>query len=100
MSKLISSYQTGFIPGRYVRETCRLIYDFDEENHTPGIRLLVDFEKAFGSISWSFLCGTLIYFDFDESVIYSFKTFYNNITAAVTHNCFMSECCTIERGCS
>ena len=102
LSKLISSDQTGFVPGRYIGENCRLIYDilhFTEENNIPGILLLIDFEKAFDSISWSFLYDTLRYFNFGESVISWVKTFYNNITAAVTQNCCLSEFFTIERGC-
>jgi hypothetical protein len=57
-----SNDQTGFIPGRYIGENCRLIYDilhFTEENDIPGILLLIDFEKAFDSISWSFIYDTL-----------------------------------------
>jgi hypothetical protein len=40
LSHLISTDQTGFIPGRYIGENCRLIYDilhFTEENDIPGI---------------------------------------------------------------
>jgi hypothetical protein len=53
-------------------ENCRLIYDilhFTEENDIPGILLLIDFEKAFDSISWSFIYDTLKFFNFGESVI-------------------------------
>jgi hypothetical protein len=50
---------------------CRLIYDilhFTEENDIPGILLLIDIEKAFDSISWSFIYDTLKFFNFGESV--------------------------------
>jgi hypothetical protein len=50
--------QTGFISGRYIGDNIRLIYDmlqFTEENDIPGLLLLIDFEKAFDSISWDFL---------------------------------------------
>jgi hypothetical protein len=53
LSHLISTDQTGFIPGRYIGENCRLIYDilhFTGENDIPGILLLIDFEKEFDSI--------------------------------------------------
>jgi hypothetical protein len=42
----------GFIPGRYIDENTRLIYDilhFTEEQDIPGILLLI-FEKAFGCL--------------------------------------------------
>ena len=58
LQKLIHADQTGFIAGRYIGENTRLVYDimhYTEENKIPGLLLLVDFEKAFDSISWSFL---------------------------------------------
>jgi hypothetical protein len=102
LSHLISNDQTGFIPGRYIGEKCRLIYDilhFTEENDIPGILLLIDFEKAFDSISWSFIYDTLKFFNFGESVIEWVKTFYKDITSAVTQNCSLSEFVNVQRGC-
>ena len=55
----------GFIPGRYIDENTRLIYDilhFTEEQDIPGILLLIDFEKAFDSISWIFIEIVLDFF--------------------------------------
>ena len=71
LSHLISTDQTGFIPGRCIGENCRLIYvifHFTEENDILGILLLIDFKKAFDSISWSFIYDTLKFFNFGESV--------------------------------
>lgn len=53
LNRIIDSDQTGFIPGRFIGENCKLIYDilqFTEENDIPGILLLIDFEKAFDYI--------------------------------------------------
>ena len=58
LSNLISTDQTGFIPGRFIGENTRPIYDilpYTEEHDIPGILLLIDFEKAFDSISWTFI---------------------------------------------
>ena len=102
LSYLIDSDQTGFIPGRFIGENCRLIYDimhFTEENDIPGILLLIDFEKAFDSISWSFLYEVLRYFNFGNSIIDWVKTFYNNITSTITQNGFLSDFFQVERGC-
>ena len=57
LHKLISEEQTGFISGRYIGENTRFIYDimhFTEEEDIPGLLLIIDFEKAFDSISWNF----------------------------------------------
>ena len=58
LNKFKGQEQTGFISGRYIGENTRIIYDLmqlvDEQNK-PGLLLLVDFEKAFDSLSWSFI---------------------------------------------
>ena len=39
-------------------ENIRLLYDmmkFTDEKNIPGLLLLIDFEKAFDSLSWNFL---------------------------------------------
>jgi hypothetical protein len=70
INKLISTDQTGFISNRYIGENTRLIYDimhFTEED-IPGLLLLLDFEKAFDTISWNFIQSTLNYFNFGPSI--------------------------------
>ena len=47
-----------------------LVYDllqFTEENYIPGLLLLIDFEKAFDSVSWSFINKVLKFFNFGPS---------------------------------
>ena len=91
LGKLIDLDQTGFISGRYIGDNIRLIYDmlqFTEENDIPGLLLLIDFEKAFDSISWDFLLSVLKFFNFGESIINWVKVFYNNISSAVIQNFF------------
>ena len=87
MSHLVSTDQTGFIPGRYIGDNCRFIYDilhFTEEDDSPGILLLIDFEKEFDSISCSFIYVTLKFFNLGESVIKWVRTFHKDITSVVT----------------
>ena len=58
LDKLINKDQSCFISGRYIGDNTRLVYDlmqFVEENNIPGLLLLIDFEKAFDSLSWSFM---------------------------------------------
>ena len=57
LTKLISETQTGFVSGRYIGESTRLVYDimdFAERHDISGQLMLFNFEKAFDSISWNF----------------------------------------------
>ena len=58
LPKIIGEEQKGFLTGRYIGENIRMLYDvlaFTESHDLPGIVMLIDFEKAFDSISWSFI---------------------------------------------
>ena len=51
---LIHDNQKGFLKDRFIGENTRLIYDalhITKEEQIPGMILLIDFEKAFDSIS-------------------------------------------------
>ena len=79
---LISKTQTGFLTGRYIGENARLVYDIlheTEKNKIPGLLMLIDFEKAFDSVSWSLLYRTLKLFNFQESFIRWIRTFNTNV---------------------
>ena len=68
---LINRDQAGFIKGRSLVENIRVIYDimkFTEEQQIPGLILLIDFEKAFDSLSWNYLHKALQNLNFGESV--------------------------------
>lgn len=54
LSSLIHENQKGFLQGRYIGENSRLLYDvihYCNKNKVPGLLLLIDFEKAFDSVS-------------------------------------------------
>ena len=95
--KLINNDQTGFLKGRYIGESIRLIdniIDYASQKNIPGLLLFIDFEKAFDSLEWSFIERTLQYFGFGSSLISWFQTFYKNIESCVLNNgwasCFFS----------
>ena len=73
--------------------------EYAEENDIPGLFLLIDFEKAFDSISWNFLNNILKIFNFGESIQKWVKTFYNIIKSAVNQGGNLSEFFHIEGGC-
>ena len=61
--------------------------------------VLIDFEKAFDSVSWDFLFKVLNLFQFGESFQKCVKIFYKNIQSCVIVNGHLSEWFNLERGC-
>ena len=62
LPKLINKVQTGFMTNRYTGDNIRLIYDSlvnAELFNISGMLFLVDFEKAFNFVSWSFIDNIL-----------------------------------------
>ena len=102
LAKLIDNTQTGFIKGRYIGEGTRIIYDlmnYTERKNIDGLLMLIDFEKAFDSISWKFLYQVLKNFGFGPDFIRWIELFNSNIKATVLQAGFLSEFINIERGC-
>lgn len=99
---IISDTQKGFMKDRFIGENTRLLYDlmhYLEENNKTGLLLLIDFEKAFDSIEWTFLKKALNSFNFGPSVCTWFDTFYRNASSSVINNGHLSEFFSLERGC-
>ena len=72
LDNIISKTQRGFIAGRQMSDCTRLIYDIihtTENLNLQGLLMLIDFEKAFNSISWNFLYKTLKFFGLSEKFI-------------------------------
>ena len=52
---------TGFIRYHFIGEFTKLIYDimvYTDIENIDGLLMLIDFEKAFDSISWKFMYNT------------------------------------------
>ena len=99
---LINEDQTGFMSNRYIGDNIRILYDilyFTDLYNIPGMFFRVDFEKAFDSISWSFIHKTLDFFGFGEDIKRWISVFYKNIKASVIVNGNVSTCFNIYRGC-
>ena len=65
---VIHQDQKGFVRGRYIGECIRSTYDIIEyakNNNKIGLLLMIDFEKAFDSISHSFIIKTLKFLGMD-----------------------------------
>ena len=77
LPNLINHDQTGFLKGRFIGENIRLInsiIQYATEKNIPGLLLFIDFEKAFDSLEWSFIHGTLRSYGFGASLINWVKT--------------------------
>ena len=102
LNYIISKTQNGFLDGRYIGESTRIIYDIlqlCDDQKKDGLLLLVDFEKAFDLVSWSFLYKTFKFFNFGNSILSWILLFNNNVTAYISQCGFLSERIPIQRGC-
>ena len=99
---LIHENQKGFMSGRFIGENIRLLYDlllYTDINDIPGLLLLIDFEKAFDSISHDFIRKVLHFFKFGPSIVKWVNVFYENAQSCVLINGHLSPRFSIERGC-
>ena len=101
LTYLISDTQMGFMKERFIGECTRLICDIIEkcdESNIPGVLILLDFEKAFDSVEWNFICKSLEFLGFGPSIIHWFETFYQNSESCVLNNGHLSRHFKVERG--
>ena len=99
---LINENQKGFIAGRFLGENVRLIYDVlfeTKKQNIPGLLLSIDFEKAFDTVSWSFISDVLDYFNFGNSIKAWVSLFQKGSETCILQNGFMSEVFNLRRGC-
>ena len=102
LNYVISDCQTGFIKGRYISESTRLIYDLlhaTETKNIPGLLILIDFEKALDSLSWKFLYSVLEFLGYSKNFIQWIRLFNMEIIAYVIQCSFLSKPIKINRGC-
>ena len=86
---IISYDQSGFMSDRFVGDNIRLMYDilnYAKVTKKVGIILLIDFEKAFDSLAWSFLFKTMHFLNLSQNMIGDVKTLYNGIKASTLVN--------------
>ena len=82
-------------------ENNRLLYDtflYANQHQIPGLLLMVDFEKAFDSVAWSFIEKSLRKFMFGKDITRWILTFYTNINSCVHMNGQYSQRFDVKRG--
>ena len=101
LHKIINFSQKSYLNGRNINDNLKLMYDvllYTENENIQGLLLLVDFHKAFDSISWEFIDKTLAYFNFGDDIRKWVRVFYNDITSCVQVNGKYSQYFAINRG--
>ena len=102
LNYIIGDQKKGFIEGRNIADCTRKIFDFMyeyEENETPGLLVLIDFEKPFDSVAWDFILLSLKEFNFPS---YSYKwveIFQKGAQSRVSQNGWLSDPFLLSRGC-
>ena len=102
LEDIIHPDQKGFVSGRYIGESIRTCYDtldYAKSNNKPGLLLLVDFEKAFDSISFKFIEKCLTFFDFPPDLIKWVNLLLLDFQASINHCGNISPRFNISRGC-
>ena len=102
LPKLIHEDQTGFVPGRYIGDNLRLLYDiihYLNDENLQGLLVSIDFEKAFDSVDWVFMEKVLKHFGFGKDIIQWVSAFYKDIKSSIIVNGQASSSFDIERGC-
>jgi hypothetical protein len=72
LQNIISQIQKGFLRGRHIGECVRIISDLMdklEEEDTPDLLMLVNFEKAFDTVEWPFIEKKLEFYGFGSNLL-------------------------------
>ena len=101
LSSLVKNDQTGFIKGRHIGDNIRLmcdIIDYVNFKNIPGAVLLIDSQKAFDSLIWSFIFAILRNFGFGGFFINLIRIMYKQPKCCIINNNFLSSYFVIKRG--
>ena len=85
---IVNPDQKGFVRGRFMGECIRNTYDimsYAKENNKIGLLLMIDFEKAFDSISHSYIIKTLHFFGFGYSFMKWINILLNDTYSCINH---------------
>jgi len=102
LQDVISSNQKGFLPGRYIGENTRMVYDimqYLQGKKQEGMIMLIDFEKAFDSLEWHYIDEVLKVYKSGEEFKRWCKVLYTNSNSCVINGGNFSKFFTLERGC-
>ena len=97
---MINPTQTGYVKGRFIGESIRLILDimeYTKHEDIPGVAFFLGFEKAFDSVEWNYIQKCLEATTFGPHLRQWVFVFYHNISSCVLNNGHASEPSLLER---
>ena len=101
LDTIIHGDQKGFVSERYIGEAIRTTYDiiqWAKDNNKIGIILLIDFEKAYDSLSFTYIKKCLKFLNFGDSIIRWVDLLLHNFSAVINHCGNLSKKFNIGRG--
>ena len=102
LESLIGSWQKAYLPDRYIGDATRNTYDifsYAKNNNLPGILLLIDFSKAFDSISYNYILSTLRIYGFCNYIISWIELLLRNFRSVTVLNGNIGKEIELGRGC-
>ena len=101
LPKIINNQQTGFVKGRFIGENIRNTFDLLELakiKRVTGLLLLIDFEKAFDSLSFACMIKVLKYFKCKPGIIHWVETLLYDFKACINLAGNLTEFFNVSRG--
>ena len=98
---LINEDQVGFVNGRYIGEAVRTVIDtieYAKKKDKRGLIFLIDFRKAFDSLSHAFVEKTLDFFNFGTKFKRWIKLLLHDFWGQINHGGNLSALFAMERG--
>ena len=98
---IIDKDQCGYIKGRYIGNSIRLIkdiYEWAETFNKNGAIICCDFAKAFDSIEWNFMENVLTKFGFKDKFMRWVKIIYTDPEFVIKNNGWLSSKIQMSRG--
>ena len=102
LDTIINGDQKGFVSERYIGEAIRTTYDiiqWAKDNNKVALILLIDFEKAYDTISFAYIQKCLNFFNFGDNIIAWINLLLQNFSAVINHCGNISKSFNISRGC-
>ena len=101
INRLVDPVQKGFVPDRNISENTRTFYDildYAKRHGKGGTAIVLDYEKAFDTLSHTYFEEVLTFFGFGENFRRWIKICLSNFYAFTSHADNLSEQFRVERG--